>query len=122
GIADSYDAMTTARVYRGPMLPHEAVESLYAGSGKLYQQHLLERFRDRIVIYPIGLTVTLNTAETGVVSRIGGTYAHRPVVRLLTDRDGQPLAATYEIDLSEQLSTMIVGRAELDEDLLVTRS
>lgn len=45
------------------MLPHQAVEALYVGSGTLYEQKQLELFRDRVAIYPLGLTVKLSSGE-----------------------------------------------------------
>ncbi|GJM79844.1 hypothetical protein HMSSN139_23400 [Paenibacillus sp. HMSSN-139] len=85
-ITDAYDAMTTHRSYRKAMLPHQALEVLYTGCGHWYEKPKLELFRDRVAIYPIGMTVRLSTGETGVVSRIHGHMPQRPVVRVLTDR------------------------------------
>ncbi|MEK3734034.1 MULTISPECIES: HD-GYP domain-containing protein [Paenibacillus] len=109
GIVDSYDAMVSRRVYKPAMLPHEAVEVMYTGSGTLYEQPFLALFRDRVAIYPVGLTVRLHTGETGVVSRIHPHVPHRPVVRILTDSEGQPVTPPYELDLSESLTKMIAG-------------
>ncbi|WP_106766420.1 HD-GYP domain-containing protein [Paenibacillus faecalis] len=106
-ITDSYDAMTTHRVYRPAMLPHQAVEVMYAGSGTLYEQSFLALFRDRVAIYPPGMTVQLSTGETGVVSRIHPDVPHRPVVRVLSSAAGEELTQPYEIDMSESLAVMI---------------
>ncbi|MFB5267327.1 HD-GYP domain-containing protein [Paenibacillus enshidis] len=107
GLADSYDAMTANRSYRAPMLPHQAVEALYTGAGTLYEQYMLEKFRDCVAIYPLGLPVVLSTGEEGIVVRIDPRIPHRPVIRVLKDQDGQELAAPYEIDLSAVLSVII---------------
>lgn len=106
-LADSYDAMTSHRVYRPAMLPHQAVEVLYTGSGTLYDQKKLELFRDKVAIYPPGLTVKLSTGETGVVSSIHTSTPHRPVVRIFGDAEGQRLQTPYEIDLAKALSVII---------------
>lgn len=108
GIVDSYDAMTTSRVYSSPMLPHLAMEHLYAGSGTLYEQWMLAHFRDKVVIYPIGITVKLNSGETAVVVDYDPSYPQRPIVRVLTNEIGEDLTVPYEINLSRELSTMIV--------------
>jgi HD-GYP domain-containing protein (c-di-GMP phosphodiesterase class II) len=107
GIIDSYDAMTTTRVYRDPMLPHQAAETLYTGAGTLYDQRLLQLFRDKMAIYPIGVTVKLQTGEIGVVVDINASCPHRPVIRILYNSGGEELSVPYEIDLSKQLSVMI---------------
>ncbi|MCH1640175.1 HD-GYP domain-containing protein [Paenibacillus timonensis] len=110
-ITDAYDAMTTHRSYRKAMLPHQALEVLYTGCGHWYEKPKLELFRDRVAIYPIGMTVRLSTGETGVVSRIHGHMPQRPVVRVLTDPRGEDIRSPYEVDLSIQLSIVI---AEVD--------
>lgn len=106
GLVDSYDAMTTHRVYRNAMLPHEAMERLYAGAGTLYDQEKIELFRDKIAIYPLGMLIALNTDEIGVVVDVNASSPHRPVVRILYDADGQPVTP-YETDLSKSLTTCI---------------
>lgn len=108
-LADSYDAMTTNRVYKQALLPHQAVEVLYTGSGTLYEQRMLEKFRDCVAIYPLGISVTLSTGEIGVVADIHSRVPQRPRIRVLKDADGQTLSAPYEIDLSTALSVMITG-------------
>ncbi|MGZ9583257.1 HD-GYP domain-containing protein [Paenibacillus marinisediminis] len=108
-IADSYDAMTTHRVYRTAMMPHEALEILYTGSNTLYEQHMLQLFRDRIAVYPLGMTVELSTGEIGVVSQINPQYPQRPIIRLLLDPYGQPYQDLRDIDLSTSLNIIIYG-------------
>lgn len=117
GLVDSYDAMTTTRVYRRPLLPHEAMEQLFAGSGTMYDQSQIALFRDKIAIYPLGITVRLNTGEFGIVSKLNATVPHRPIVRVLQDQAGQELKEPYEIDLSTKLSTLIseIGEINVDE-------
>lgn len=109
GLVDSYDAMTTSRVYRGAMLPHQAVEILYAGAGTLYEQSKVEMFRDRVALYPIGLEVRLSSGETGIVVDVNSTYPHRPILRLLTNEAGETLHSPIEVDLSKRLNVIIDG-------------
>ncbi|MBB6672342.1 HD-GYP domain-containing protein [Cohnella nanjingensis] len=116
-IVDSYDAMTSHRVYRHAMLPHRAVETLYAGSDSLYDTDMLSLFRDKVAIYPVGMTVKLSTGQTGVVVDINAVSVHRPIVRVLTDESGADLKAPYDIDLSKHLSLMIAS-VEMEPALL----
>ncbi len=106
-IVDSYDAMTCQRSYREPLLPHEAVEALYAGSGTLYDTEMLKLFRDKVAIYPIGIGVRLSTGQEAVVVDLNATCMQRPVVRVLTDEAGNELRQPYELDLSKHLSIVI---------------
>jgi len=107
-VCDVFDALTTQRAYRAPMLPHEATEILFAGAGTLYDQTCVEYLRDTIALYPLGMTVTLNTGEVGVVIDYNKGMPGRPIVRVLTDEAGQPLANPHEYDLSKKLHLMIV--------------
>lgn len=106
-IADSYDAMTTHRAHRDAMLPHQAMEIIFAGTGTLYEQSKIAFFRDHVAIYPIGVTVMLNTGETGVVIDINPSAPQRPVIRILIDPDGQKLTQPYEVDLTKRLTVMV---------------
>ncbi|GIP38276.1 phosphodiesterase [Paenibacillus sp. J31TS4] len=109
GIVDTYDALTTNRAYRAPVLPHLAVELLYAGAGTLFEPSKLETFRDHIAIYPLGLTVELSTGEVGVVVDLNRNLPHRPIVRILYDPEGRETTPYYETDLSKQLAVTIVS-------------
>lgn len=109
GLVDSYDAMTTNRVYRSAMLPHQAMEILYTGADSLYEKTMVERFRDKVAIYPLGVTLTLSSGETGVVVDLNRQFPQRPIIRILEDADGQPLQTPYEIDMSKHLSLLVVS-------------
>jgi HD-GYP domain-containing protein (c-di-GMP phosphodiesterase class II) len=109
GVVDSYDAMTTSRQYRDPLLPHEAMEQLFTGSGSLYDQEKIALFRDKIAIYPLGMPVTLNTGETGIISDLNRSVPHRPIVRIFQDEAGQELKTPYEVDLSFKHTILITA-------------
>jgi HD-GYP domain-containing protein (c-di-GMP phosphodiesterase class II) len=109
GLVDSYDAMTTSRLYRDPLLPHEAMEQLFTGSGTLYDQEKIALFRDKIAIYPLGMPVTLNTGESGVISDLNRSAPHRPIVRIFQDETGQELKTPYELDLSFKHTILITA-------------
>jgi len=112
-VADVFDALTSHRVYRPGMLPHEAMEVLFSGSGILFDQKYVEALRDTIALYPLGLSVKLNTGETGVVVDSNKGMPSRPVVRILVDENGHGLDQPYEYDLSKKLTIMIVACDEL---------
>lgn len=114
GLIDSYDAMTTQRVYRPTLLPHQALEVLFAGAGTLYNLSMVELFRDKVAPYPLGTTVRLNTGETGVVVDINASSPMRPVIRVLENERGEAMTQPYEVDLTKQLSLMIVDYKEMD--------
>lgn len=106
-VADTYDSLTSERVYRKKILPHEALEYLYIQAGKLYNKKIIELFRDNIAIYPIGVTVTLNNGYQGVVIDINNKFPARPILRIISDEDGNRIDKTFEIDLSKELGYII---------------
>lgn len=108
-VCDVFDALTTNRSYRKQMLPHEAMEILFVGSDKLFATEAVEDLRDTIALYPLGLTVTLNTGESGVVIDYNKGMPSRPIIRVLTDENGQRVESPYEIDLSKRLHLMIAS-------------
>jgi HD-GYP domain-containing protein (c-di-GMP phosphodiesterase class II) len=106
-VADVFDAVTSNRIYRQAMLPHEGLEILYSGSGTLYDQKTIEVFRQAVAVYPIGITVVLNNRRKGVVSRQNTGLSDRPVVRILEENGIE--VAPYEIDLRSNLDVMIIA-------------
>ncbi|MBM7570973.1 HD-GYP domain-containing protein [Aquibacillus albus] len=105
GIADVFDAVTSHRVYRDAMLPHEGLEILYSGAGQLFDKSMVEAFRKTIAVYPNGLSVQLSDGRSGVVVRQNKNLFERPVIRILKENDEQ--VTPYDIDLSKLLNVMI---------------
>jgi hypothetical protein len=75
-----------------------------------YDRKVVEAFKNAIAIYPIGVTVELNTGETGVVIGYNKKYPQRPKVRIFKDCNGNKLQIHefYEINLMTSLNIMIV--------------
>lgn len=107
GVADVFDAVTSNRVYRPAMLPHEGLEILFSGSGTLFDPKVVDAFRRAVAIYPVGLTVLLSDGRKGVVEGQNPGLSERPVIRILEEND-QPVPA-YQVDLKVQLNVMIVS-------------
>jgi putative nucleotidyltransferase with HDIG domain len=106
-VGDVFDALTSNRSYRGAMLPHEAMEILFAGAYTHFDPLMLQTFRQSVASYPIGITVELNTGETGVVVRNVPEAPDRPVIRIIEDPAGEALDKPYELELSKNLTVMI---------------
>lgn len=107
GVADVFDAVTSNRVYRPAMLPHEGLEILYSGSGTLFDSKVVDAFRRAVAIYPVGLTVLLSDGRKGVVEGQNPGLSERPVIRILEENDQS--VAPYQVDLKVQLNVMIVS-------------
>ncbi|WML47063.1 HD-GYP domain-containing protein [Neobacillus sp. PS3-34] len=106
-VADVFDAVTSNRVYRRAMLPHEGLEILYAGSGSLYESSLIEAFRQAVAIYPAGITVELSDGRKGVVSRQNKGLSDRPTVRIFGDNGTE--VEPYDLDLKTELHIVITA-------------
>lgn len=106
-VADVFDAVTSDRVYRGAMLPHNGLEILFAGAGTLFDKEIVQAFRQAVAIYPVGLTVELSDGRKGVVSKQNKHMSDRPVIRIL-EENGEAVTP-YELDLLEKLSVVITG-------------
>lgn len=106
GIADVFDAVTSNRVYRNAMLPHEGLEILYAGAGTLFDQKMIQAFRKSVAAYPNGITVNLSDGRKGIISRQNKHVSDRPVVRIL-EENGQELTEYYEVDMAQELNVII---------------
>jgi HD-GYP domain-containing protein (c-di-GMP phosphodiesterase class II) len=106
-VADVFDAITSNRVYRQAMLPHEALEILYSGIDTLYDKEIVQAFKKSIVLYPTGLGVTLSSGEKGIVCRQNKGLNERPIIRVL-EKNGEDVIP-YELDLKINLATLITS-------------
>lgn len=100
-IVDTFDAMTTKRIYQRQYLPDEAITLLHRFAGERYDPLLVKAFINCMGIYPIGSTVALSTGELAVVveSNPDPDRIHQPKVRIVTDT-AQISAPTQFVDLS----------------------
>lgn len=106
-IADIYDALTTDRIYKKKVLPHEAAEYLLAVSCTQLDDETTKIFLENIAVYPKGCQVLLNTNEIGVVTDPNYKMSMRPKLKLLTDQERNPLKIPWELDMQKELSVFI---------------
>ena len=103
-IADCYDAMTSARVYRRePLSPPAVLKFMMEKAGTAFDPILMKYFVTCVGIVPLGSLVLLDSSELAVVVRPapGKEDSGRPVVRLICDTAGEPLSPTIDVDLRE---------------------
>ena len=101
-IADTYDAITTARVYQNAFEPSKAIARLQSLAGAVFDPSLLEVFIRMVGIYPVGSLVRLNTGELALVVKANPADGSGPTVRLLFDRSGSRLSEEQDLDLTER--------------------
>lgn len=90
-IADVYDALTSDRVYRKRLMPHEAIEYLMTNAGTHFSENLVATFVSSVAPYPPGTYLRLSTGEVGVVMHVDMKLASRPMVKLIQSAEGQTL-------------------------------
>ena len=104
-VADCYDAMTSARVYRRqPLAPPDVLRYMLSKSGTFFEPTLLKYFITCVGIIPIGTLVLLDGGELATVLRppADKDHAERPVVRIIAGADGTRLDPAPEVDLREK--------------------
>lgn len=107
-ITDVFDAITSDRVYR-PRLPlNKAYNVMLEAAGTQFERQFIRRFLDRVVLYPNGTIVRLNTGQIGVIARQEEQFNYRPAVRLITDRYQRQLLEWQEVRLTEKPEMEIV--------------
>jgi putative nucleotidyltransferase with HDIG domain len=106
GIADFFDAVTSNRVYRQAMLPHEGLALLMNGSAKLYDAKLISIFSDLLTVYPTGLHVKLSDGRQGIIFCQNDAATDRPIV-LIIEENGIKLSNPYEVNLYNELKLEI---------------
>ncbi len=102
-IADSYDAMTTPRIYKKiPFTPEQALALMLRERTVHFDPLLLKLFIGLVGIYPIGSLVLLNTRELGIVYKPSHDprWLDRPTV-ILVARNETGTAKKEMADLTE---------------------
>jgi len=102
-IADSYDAMSTPRIYKKtPYTPEQALALMLREKTVHFDPLLLKIFIGLVGIYPIGSLVLLNTRELGIVYKPNHDpkCLDRPIV-IQVARDEKGDAKKEVIDLTE---------------------
>jgi HD-GYP domain-containing protein (c-di-GMP phosphodiesterase class II) len=83
GLIDSYDAMTSTRVFRKAASAHHALQQLYRHGDQLFQREVVEQLMQCLSVYPTGSLVELNSAEVAIVMAQNHARRLRPRVMLL---------------------------------------
>lgn len=106
-IANSFDSMTSERIYSSALAWSDALEKLYTGADTLYDRNLVTMFRDIVALYPISSLMELTNGLQVVVVDNNSSSPHRPIVRPLKDANGVNIENPQDIDLSKDLSLVV---------------
>lgn len=112
-VADVYDALTSDRVYRKKLKPHEVFEYITSLGTHHFDQIVVNNFVRYVSVYPVGSGVLLNTRERGIVVRANRELPTRPVIRVIYDEKMCKLDNFCEVDLSSKSGVFIVDSCEI---------
>lgn len=100
-IADSFDALSSGRVYiKRQITPEEVLRKMMYQMTVKFDAFLLKLFINIIGIYPPGTMVMLSSDELAVVSKTNSGNLSRPVVKIIGNKEG-----TFEEYIETDLST-----------------
>ena len=99
-IADTYDAITTLRVYQHPVNPRTALTEMQTLADTILDGSIVARFVEMMGNYPVGTLVRLDTNEVAIVYRPNPLEENAPLVRILIDADGKRLHTLREQPLA----------------------
>ena len=100
-IIDSYDALTSDRVYHHAIDPTSALKIIYERSQEAFDFDLFLQFIQAIGIYPVGSLVRLNGGFLAIVVESGRDNPLRPIVRLIYDINKKRPLTPRNLDLSQ---------------------
>lgn len=80
-IADVYDAMTSARIYRGPLCPFKVIGIFEAEGLNKYDSHYILTFLEHIATTYMNNNVRLNNGEEGSVIFMNRNQYSRPMIQ-----------------------------------------
>ena len=98
-IADTFAAMTTARVYDVTHSAFDAMKELFREAESKLHAPLVEQFVQAISIFPVGSLIELSTGEAAIVLEHNGVRRLEPKILVLTDGDKEFVAQPYVLEL-----------------------
>lgn len=104
-VADGYDAATSRRSYQtDPWPPPAVLQEMRDNPRRGMDPTIVKAFINLLGIYPPGTLVVLDTFELAVVKATNpnADALSRPLVIVISDRQGNALQPPVEVDLGEQ--------------------
>ena len=102
-VADGFDAGTSVRSYQyEPWPPDEVLKEMRDNPRRGFDQLIVKALITSTGVYPVGTLVILDTHELAVVSKTHSEiqHLHEPMVKVISDAKGGPLAAPVTVDLA----------------------
>lgn len=90
-VVDTYDAITSTRVYSQARSTLDALRILENARGTHFDEELVIRFVQAVGVYPAGSIAELSTGEAGIVLPTPARHKLRPKVLLVRNAEKQPM-------------------------------
>ena len=81
GIADVYEAMTAARVYRGPLCPFQVIDIFEREGLPIYEAAYILKFLENVVMTYMNHRVRLSDGTKGDIVFINHARLSRPMIK-----------------------------------------
>ncbi|MDF2950675.1 MAG: hypothetical protein K0S18_258 [Anaerocolumna sp.] len=92
---------------------HKALDYIARHAGLKFDEEVVDCFIDSVAAYPNGIGVITSEGETGIVLRQNYKNPTRPVVHMITDKNGNKYPYWKERDLSKELKISIWDTTEI---------
>jgi hypothetical protein len=103
-VVDTYDAITSDRVYQKGQSHIKALGILVSGMNKQFEGNFVTQFINCVGFYPQGNLVELNTGEVALVVEQNKADRLKPKLLLLLDHNKQPIDRRI-LDLAANILT-----------------
>lgn len=99
GLVDTYDAITSNRVYDKGRASMQALDIIHKHRGTQFDKELAEAFIQMIGIYPPGSIVEMLNGEVGIVVESHPKHKLKPKVLMVRDADKRELSPHQHLNL-----------------------
>jgi len=114
-IANEYDNLVYNRKAEDKLRHYEIIELIVSKAYSWYDPEMVRIFRSSVSPYSVGTGVELSDGRRGLVSKLNENLPTRPTIRIV---DRQDISRVIEeVDLSKNLSLLIVDEIDLDAQL-----
>lgn len=95
------------------MKVHDTINFIISQAGIKFDFNVVNCFMESVAAYPNGTIVITNEKETGIVLRQNAKCPTRPVIRIITDCNGNKVTSWIEKDLKKELTLFIRDTIEM---------
>ena len=87
---------------------HENIEYFRIQRNREFDAKVIDMFISMVALYPVGTKVFTNEGEIGFVIKQNKEFTDRPILMIIQDKNGEPVAPPRELDLLKSLNVFIV--------------